>query len=108
MRVTNIGNAPAYVTLFGLVQDETTLDIQSIRINGRPVTYRPGEGLYLGLLRPSETVEVTYRLRVSDHPLQNRIRFRIRAVYTYGVDQQTSSNSAFSNEAAVWIESDDE
>ncbi|SDW13332.1 DUF11 domain-containing protein [Paenibacillus sp. CF384] len=106
--ITNTGNYAAAVTLFALIPDETSIEIASIRINGVEVPFTPGEGLPIGILALNQTIIVTYRLRVSAHPLQNRLRFRVLAQFSYEVNGELFTNSVYSNEVTIVIETHEE
>ncbi|SEM90073.1 DUF11 domain-containing protein [Paenibacillus sp. OV219] len=108
VRITNTGNYPAAVTLYDLIPSETSLDGLVIYVNGREVSVIPGEGVFIGILDPGATVVITYRLRLSDHPFQSRIRFRVRAVLSYEVNGTLVTNTVYSNEVAIIIETHDE
>ncbi|WP_308634150.1 COG1361 family protein [Paenibacillus silvisoli] len=106
--VTNTGNYPAAVTLFALSPDETSIEIASIRVNGVEIPFTPGAGLPIGIIGPHQTVIVTYRLRVSNHPLQDRLRFRIKAELSYEVNGVTITSAVYSNEVTIVIETHEE
>ncbi|WP_116190165.1 hypothetical protein [Paenibacillus taihuensis] len=108
VRLTNSGNHAAAVTLYVLIPYETSLDGLVIYVNGREVHVIPGEGVFIGILDPGATVVITYRLQLSDPPFQSRIRFRIRAAITYEVNGVQISNTVYSNEVVILIETHDE
>lgn len=108
VRLTNTGNYPATVTLFDLIPNETSLDGLVIYVNGREVHVTPGEGVFIGIIDPGATAVITYRLRLSDHPFQSRIRFRVRAIFTYEANGVQISNTVYSNEVVILIETHDE
>ncbi|NBD23332.1 DUF11 domain-containing protein [Paenibacillus glycinis] len=108
VRLTNNGNYSAYIALHDIVPSETTLVPDSVFVDGNAVSAATGEAIPVGTLPPDGAATVTYLLRVFRHPLQHRIRFRVRAAYSYVVNKQQAASSVFSNEATVRIESDDE
>ncbi|AZN41818.1 COG1361 family protein [Paenibacillus albus] len=108
VRITNTGNYPAAVTLYDLIPNETSLDGLVIYVNGREVTVIPGEGVFIGILDPGATAVITYRLRLSEHPFQSRLRFRVRAVLSYEVNGILVTNTVYSNEVVIIIETHDE
>ncbi|QHW34646.1 DUF11 domain-containing protein [Paenibacillus rhizovicinus] len=108
VRITNSGQYAANVTLQDFIPSETELVPGSVVVNGRPVPGSSGTTIAVGSLGPDEAATIVYRLLVDRHPLQHRIRFRVRAAYNYMVNTNEASSSVFSNEASVRIETDDE
>ncbi|SFI34827.1 conserved repeat domain-containing protein [Paenibacillus sp. UNC496MF] len=108
VRVANAGNYPASVILRDFVPRETGLEPGSVLVDGRPVSGATADGIPVGTLAAGGAASVTYVLRVARHPLQSRIRFRVRAAYDYYVNERSRDSAAFSNETEVRVEADEE
>ena len=108
VRISNTGNYSTDVTLRDFIPNETTLVPNSVSVNGQAIPGAPIDSIFIGSLPAGGLATVTYRLRVYHNPLQRRIRFRVRATYSYTVNMEHTGSSAFSNEASVRIETDDE
>ncbi|MFC4810288.1 hypothetical protein [Paenibacillus sp. GCM10023250] len=109
VRITNDGNYPAYVTLTDFVPRETELEPGSVLVNGHPaVGAASGSRIPVGTVPAGAAASVAYALRVALHPLQSRIRFRVRAAYEYDVNGLRHEFAAASTETVVRIEADEE
>ncbi|MDB3084653.1 hypothetical protein C4097_08830 [Clostridioides difficile] len=101
VNITNNGNINATNTMFlSNIQSGTTLIPGTVTINGVSYSsYNPNQGFLLGTICASDTIEVTYQVKVNSVPTPNIVYNQSDLVYSYQPDPNNSElkGSIYSN-----------
>ncbi|NOV01214.1 DUF11 domain-containing protein [Paenibacillus planticolens] len=111
IRVSNTGNLAAdSVNLHDWLSPLTTLDPGTLQINGTQTnqSLSASQPLYLGVIPPQSTTEITYTSVIFLRPNTKRIPLRAAANYVFQVTDLVHTGTVLSNEAVVRIEEADE